>query len=393
MRQILNIFAVLVICLVPTLAFAERISGSTAAFRSAPISELIELEPMRFAASSPSGPMMLNRPIIFTAHVRQLGVVEITLSSTTPQTWQSLVEKNGTLAPDTTKLVLLQGRIRVPQRRHRRQARFASLPLAASIIENTLSLTFKVDGKRITRFYRLISNLSASQPKAAVQSAPAWALASKVCGVSTHSTDSTSELETSALTMPLSIRMVELATDCDSECRSDLGGSAANAEIADYVNTFNTIYRDDLGLTIDLVNQISRTSASTYPTSMTNPETLLERFRIISSDLGASDVKHLVTGKEINGNVIGLSYVGVVCFDPGYSIGLTQHFNPLFTPITMAHEIGHNFNATHDPNDQGIMAAVLRSPPPDSFSAFSRNEIMSYVNAVGGMCLALEGGG
>jgi len=61
----------------------------------------------------------------------------------------------------------------------------------------------------------------------------------------------------------------------------------------------------------------------------------------------ARDHVHLGTGKEMDGNIIGLAYVGVVC-NFTYGHGLTQ-FNLGFGGIVgvLAHELGHNWNAPH----------------------------------------------
>lgn len=184
------------------------------------------------------------------------------------------------------------------------------------------------------------------------------------------------------------LREVEVATDCDFYCSQALGGSAANDRIQEFFNEINTIYPDELGLTLELVKQVRRTSHSTYPTSITDSLDLLRRFESVGSTLGDADVRHLITARSLDFNVLGLAYIEAVCPPSGFAAwGLSSHSNSLLTPIVIAHEIGHNLGASHDPNSTGIMSARLGVPPPTAFSPFSRSQIDKFVSDNAVACL------
>lgn len=181
-----------------------------------------------------------------------------------------------------------------------------------------------------------------------------------------------------------STKIFTVTTDCDFECYTKLGQTQANDRILEFFNSVSTIYSADLDYGFRVVSQVTRTSSDSYPSSVNNAESLLTLLQSKAPSLASADLKHLITGKSMKNSVVGLSYVGVVCAQPTFSLGYSQHINSLLTPIILAHEIGHNFNAEHDSNNQGIMSAVLSSPYPSAFSTLSKSEISSFVNKLGG---------
>jgi Metallo-peptidase family M12 len=63
------------------------------------------------------------------------------------------------------------------------------------------------------------------------------------------------------------------------------------------------------------------------------------------SDVGLT---HLMTGRAMNGNIVGIAYLGAVC-DGAESVSLSQStFSTTVGALIAAHELGHNFNAIHD---------------------------------------------
>ena len=76
------------------------------------------------------------------------------------------------------------------------------------------------------------------------------------------------------------------------------------------------------------------------------------------------DTAHLFTGTELDGNIIGIAYIGVIC-SGNYGYGLSQtgvipQISWRDTSLT-AHEVGHNWNAEHcngDP-DCGVMCSGI----------------------------------
>lgn len=57
---------------------------------------------------------------------------------------------------------------------------------------------------------------------------------------------------------------------------------------------------------------------------------------------------HLMTGRKMDGNIIGIAYLGAVC-DGAESVSLSQStVSTTIGALIAAHELGHNFNAIHD---------------------------------------------
>src|SRR5207302_5120679 len=97
------------------------------------------------------------------------------------------------------------------------------------------------------------------------------------------------------------------------------------------------------------------------------------------------DVAHLWTGRSLGGPA-GVAWEGVVCSSPSNAYGLSdlETIAPFRVTIP-AHEIGHNFNASHCDGQAGcdntIMVATQTQANTSTFCPFSVNEITAYVNA------------
>lgn len=191
------------------------------------------------------------------------------------------------------------------------------------------------------------------------------------------------------------LRRVQVATDADFEY-FQIYGSNANAQIQGIINQVDGIYQAELSLRLEISFQNVYTT-STDPYSSFDPSTLLSQFRNhwnANWTTVVRDLAHLFTGRDMNGSVIGIAYVGVVCNDPPYSYGVSQDFS-LMTKL-VAHEIGHNFDALHDDsfnppaancNGSGpIMCSFIQSNGPNTFSNRSRTDISAHVTA-NGTCL------
>jgi hypothetical protein len=110
------------------------------------------------------------------------------------------------------------------------------------------------------------------------------------------------------------------------------------------------------------------------------------------------------TGRNLDGFQTGLAYSevttggvtsrGVVCRFPQFAVGVSERLTTAPQKyVVTAHEIGHNFSATH-PEDTGhvecaltIMSGVAQSNTLFTFCQFSRDEITNYASANVG-CLA-----
>ncbi len=152
------------------------------------------------------------------------------------------------------------------------------------------------------------------------------------------------------------IRVIELRAEADFDLfvrnASDVADTITDVETV--IQSFNVIYERDVHLTASLLSVLVRTTAEDDPYSgITDSGELLGAFRnwwnTNQSGL-ARDLTHLFTGKELDGPTIGLAYLAVVCNSSSFSYGLSQTRYSLNLSRRVgltAHEIGHNFSASH----------------------------------------------
>lgn len=103
------------------------------------------------------------------------------------------------------------------------------------------------------------------------------------------------------------------------------------------------------------------------------------------------DLGELWTNRNFDGATVGLAWVNQVC--AGYKYHVLQDFTSLatFLRVLVSHEIGHNFNALHDPSGSPhIMAPAVQST--NTWSATSINVISDKIDDLsGGNCLSACG--
>jgi metallopeptidase family M12-like protein/Calx-beta domain-containing protein/uncharacterized protein DUF4214 len=181
-------------------------------------------------------------------------------------------------------------------------------------------------------------------------------------------------------------RVAEIATEADDEYVAALGGStAANNDILGIMNQVQAIYERDIGLTFTVVFQHTWTGGDPYVTSGDSSAVLNEFTNYWNAHFAGTprDVAHLWTGRNLGGPA-GVAWMGVVCSSAQFSYGLSdlENMAPFRVGIP-AHEIGHNFNASHcdgQPNcTDTIMVATQNPSNTLTFCPFSVNEITTYV--------------
>ncbi len=138
-------------------------------------------------------------------------------------------------------------------------------------------------------------------------------------------------------------------------------------------------FADELQLII--VTQYTATSDATDPwTSSTAAGTLLNDFRSWgpSGFAAVHDVGSLWTDRDFNGGTVGIAYLGVICTGSRYNCLQNFTNNPVTKRMMVAHELGHNFNASHDASGSNtIMAPAVNSAT--TWSAASINSIDAHV--------------
>lgn len=163
------------------------------------------------------------------------------------------------------------------------------------------------------------------------------------------------------------------------------GKFGANTEqhLVTMLDQVNVIYRRDLGLFITPV-LLAREKAAVSALGSSDSSSLLDGFAVLAgqSRYGNADVYHLLTGKDLADNIIGLANLPGACA-PSKStrVSLSQYLNPAIDYMTMAHEIGHNLSAEHDTSTLPPTIMFPSLPVDDvRFSAVSERQISTFTS-------------
>ena len=192
------------------------------------------------------------------------------------------------------------------------------------------------------------------------------------------------------------IRTADVATEADYEYVTASGGAAqANATILDILNQVDGIYQTQLSVSLRVIYQHAWSTADD-PYSSTAASTMLAEFRNYWNGNFSSlpyDLAHMWTGRSMDGAIIGVAYLEVVCQSRSYSYGVSERFTS--SPgkyILTAHEIGHNFGASHPdqatPPEATCGNTIMNSyiGAGFTFCPFSASEIAAFL-AYSSSCL------
>jgi Metallo-peptidase family M12 len=297
----------------------------------------------------------------------------------TPLTLQLNLKKNVETGSES---VFLQGKYRL---------RGTALPAAADVINGKVRITFpgKLHGSRKSRqrMYRLTASLTEGETVGRLSSVPSSVIKAKTCDETQPHAANSKDVEPMVAGMASNQSLVAtIHTYADAEF-VDLYGASAEDEMTSIVNTAEAIYSAQLGIRFRIVGR----SKFVERTPETSPGEILATFlNRPETKNDAVDLKHLFTGKDMDGTTIGLAFVGAVCYEPSYSYGISQSYG-IYTPYIFAHEVGHNFGAPHDTTSPGSLMYPYISPGA-TFSQTSINQITQHVISQGS-CLDVEQNG
>ncbi len=146
--------------------------------------------------------------------------------------------------------------------------------------------------------------------------------------------------------------IAELAADADFEYFQNHGSSINNVEqtIHNVINQVNVEFERDVNIRHMISAMIIRT-AEPDPYDSSNSGALLNQVAFQWQNFHDElprDVTELFTGKEIDGNIIGIAWLGGICGSSGYNVVQSDCCGSGACRSDLsAHELGHNWNAPH----------------------------------------------
>lgn len=161
------------------------------------------------------------------------------------------------------------------------------------------------------------------------------------------------------------VRVCEIACDADNQYYNLLLQDVVltQNDITSIINATDFIYLRDVAITYEVTTILVRTSEPD-PYTSSNPGNLLGQFRDHwnAQQQGIQrDIAHLFTGRDLNGGVIGVAWLGVICTNNlPYGLSESRYTGnfPMRVSLT-AHELGHNWSSPHCNGSSGcqIMCA------------------------------------
>lgn len=326
--------------------------------------------------------------ITFTARLHTEGNVRVSLNVQKAVNWSATISKNGHRHVESPRLELYQGEVSI---------RGVRYPAAASVVGDNIVLSFpgRQRGSRSSRqriFTLTTPVVAEGASPVRVASSPSSVFHNKTCSHD-HSKNAapahamTIEPLNGGLPQTKMYHVLTLSTVADPALYAKYG-DATNAHVAGIVNAAEALFERQLGIRFQIVKQHVYADIGALSIPETDPARLLKAFASSSDNAAVMgfnaasfdedvDLKHLFTGKDLDGTTIGIGYVGAVCYQPKYAYSLTQFTTGGGAPYYFAHEVGHNLGARHDMVGFGAMS--IMAPNIMVGSSFSQNSL-SQIN-------------
>jgi hypothetical protein len=203
----------------------------------------------------------------------------------------------------------------------------------------------------------------------------------------THIAKDLSTRDISKDTSTATTKALVVGVVADHEFTDNIGTDPEGA-IVSRMDVVDGIWYSQVGIEIVLGPITVLTDADDTFSATTDPTDLLSEVATYRGNLPSSDgtgLTHLMTGRSMDGNIIGIAYLGAVC-NGDYSASLSQStVSTTMGALVAAHELGHNFNSIHD-GVPGVCAATpqtyLMAPTinySNQFSSCSLGQINALV--------------
>lgn len=155
-------------------------------------------------------------------------------------------------------------------------------------------------------------------------------------------------------------RKLEISAIGDATFRARYGSDEqARDALLTRLNIVDGIFSAQVGATIEVTSINMADTLSDSLDDTTDPPILLDslgRLRQQTSTLNSRGLTHLFTGRNLDGDNVGIGYTASLC-NSRYSASLAQvHDSAAVDGLISAHEIGHVFGAPHD--GEGTCAAT-----------------------------------
>jgi Metallo-peptidase family M12/Domain of unknown function DUF11 len=154
------------------------------------------------------------------------------------------------------------------------------------------------------------------------------------------------------------------------------------------------IWSSQVGVKISLAPLTVLKSAN-EPFTKTAPSDLLSQLRQYRTSHSAQQLTgatHLMTGRDLDGDIVGIAYMGTICDGQSADSLSEGAHSTLMSALIAAHELAHNFNAPHD-GEAGACSTTpqtfLMAPKlnfSQQFSSCSLEQINSRIKTAA--CLA-----
>ncbi len=183
-------------------------------------------------------------------------------------------------------------------------------------------------------------------------------------------------------------RLVRMDVYVDSQYNDYYGGDGL-LQAMSALNVADGIYRQNFGLALEIGNATVFTNRNSDPMNLgaVTLEATLRKFRDLrlATSTSSDDIAltYLFSGNNNIDEAIGLAWIGAVCRNDGFDVGVTTPSS--YADLLVTHELGHSLGALHDTdtecsNEQNkLMWPRISHTTNQNFSNCSRHTVSAGV--------------